>query len=225
MVISGYGLREGLLYRQMPEAMRMQDPLIEACRHMEAASARSPGFGEALYALAEAALRRRAGVRASADPGRVPAARRELAGASRLPRGALLRVGDTGQHRRRGPSRAGVPGAGVAQPLQGHRPGGGAAPLRLDADRRSGPAEAAVLGRAMRLGAMLSGSATGVLDHASDRPEGRTAGADAARAGARVRRRGGRAAAADACAGGSTPQARCCWWTETSSTGTAGRTM
>ena len=27
----------------------MLDPLIEACRHMEAASARSPGFGEALY--------------------------------------------------------------------------------------------------------------------------------------------------------------------------------
>ena len=50
VAVSAYGLREGLLYRQMPEAMRMLDPLIEACRHMEAAAARSPGFGEALHA-------------------------------------------------------------------------------------------------------------------------------------------------------------------------------
>jgi exopolyphosphatase/guanosine-5'-triphosphate,3'-diphosphate pyrophosphatase len=48
VAVSAYGLREGLLYRQMPEAMRLLDPLIEACRHMEEASARFPGFGEAL---------------------------------------------------------------------------------------------------------------------------------------------------------------------------------
>ena len=46
VAVSAYGLREGLLYRQMPESMRLLDPLIEACRHMEAASARSPGFGD-----------------------------------------------------------------------------------------------------------------------------------------------------------------------------------
>jgi exopolyphosphatase / guanosine-5'-triphosphate,3'-diphosphate pyrophosphatase len=49
VAISAYGLREGLLYRQMPEAMRRRDPLIEACRHMEKAMARCPGFGAALY--------------------------------------------------------------------------------------------------------------------------------------------------------------------------------
>jgi len=49
VAVSAYGLREGLLYRQMPEPMRLLDPLIEACRHMEEASARFPGFGEALY--------------------------------------------------------------------------------------------------------------------------------------------------------------------------------
>ena len=49
VAVSAYGLREGLLFRQMPEAMRLLDPLIEACRHMEAAAARSPGFGEALH--------------------------------------------------------------------------------------------------------------------------------------------------------------------------------
>jgi exopolyphosphatase / guanosine-5'-triphosphate,3'-diphosphate pyrophosphatase len=51
VAISAYGLREGLLYRQMPEAMRALDPLIEACRHMEMRSARVPGFGTALYEL------------------------------------------------------------------------------------------------------------------------------------------------------------------------------
>ena len=49
VLISGFGLREGLLYRQMPPEMRRLDPLIEACRHMEATSARAPGFGEGLY--------------------------------------------------------------------------------------------------------------------------------------------------------------------------------
>ena len=58
VAISAYGLREGLLYRQMPEPMRLLDPLIEACRHMEAAAARAPGFGDALARLADAALRR-----------------------------------------------------------------------------------------------------------------------------------------------------------------------
>ena len=61
VAISAYGLREGLLYRQMPEAMRALDPLIEACRHMEAASARSPGFGDGAVRLAAAALSRAAG--------------------------------------------------------------------------------------------------------------------------------------------------------------------
>ena len=56
VAVSAYGLREGLLYRQMPEAMRLLDPLIEACRHMEAAAARSPGFGDGAARLAEAAL-------------------------------------------------------------------------------------------------------------------------------------------------------------------------
>ncbi len=47
--ISAYGIREGLLYERMPEALRARDPLIEACRHAEAASARLPGFGRKLF--------------------------------------------------------------------------------------------------------------------------------------------------------------------------------
>ncbi|MGY6635078.1 MAG: Ppx/GppA family phosphatase [Alkalilacustris sp.] len=47
--ISAYGLREGLLYEQMPTEVRLRDPLIEACRHAEAAAARVPGFGAQLF--------------------------------------------------------------------------------------------------------------------------------------------------------------------------------
>ena len=47
--ISSYGIREGLLYEQMPQRLRERDPLIEACRFAEATSARLPGFGRSLY--------------------------------------------------------------------------------------------------------------------------------------------------------------------------------
>ncbi|RMD49014.1 MAG: Ppx/GppA family phosphatase [Alphaproteobacteria bacterium] len=49
VAVSSYGLREGLLYEQMPEDLRRRDPLIEAARHMEASAARVPGFGSVLY--------------------------------------------------------------------------------------------------------------------------------------------------------------------------------
>jgi exopolyphosphatase/guanosine-5'-triphosphate,3'-diphosphate pyrophosphatase len=47
--VSSYGIREGLLYEQMPEKLRRRDPLIEACRHAERTMARIPGFGKKLY--------------------------------------------------------------------------------------------------------------------------------------------------------------------------------
>ncbi len=47
--ISSYGIREGLLYEQMPDRLRSRDPLIEACRHAEFSAARIPGFGKKLY--------------------------------------------------------------------------------------------------------------------------------------------------------------------------------
>jgi exopolyphosphatase/guanosine-5'-triphosphate,3'-diphosphate pyrophosphatase len=53
VAISSYGIREGLLYEQMSEALRHRDPLIEAARHAEASSARMPGFGRALYRFVE----------------------------------------------------------------------------------------------------------------------------------------------------------------------------
>ena len=50
ITISSYGIREGLLYAHMPKNVRRLDPLTEAARHMESAAARFPRFGDALYA-------------------------------------------------------------------------------------------------------------------------------------------------------------------------------
>jgi exopolyphosphatase/guanosine-5'-triphosphate,3'-diphosphate pyrophosphatase len=47
--VSSYGIREGILYEQMPARLRARDPLIEACRFMEHSSARIPGFGDKLF--------------------------------------------------------------------------------------------------------------------------------------------------------------------------------
>ena len=47
--ISSYGIREGLLYEQMPQRLRERDPLIEAARMAEATQARIPGFGKKLF--------------------------------------------------------------------------------------------------------------------------------------------------------------------------------
>jgi exopolyphosphatase/guanosine-5'-triphosphate,3'-diphosphate pyrophosphatase len=49
IAVSSYGIREGLLYQQMPQELRDRDPLIEACRFAEAKDARMPGFGRTLY--------------------------------------------------------------------------------------------------------------------------------------------------------------------------------
>jgi exopolyphosphatase/guanosine-5'-triphosphate,3'-diphosphate pyrophosphatase len=51
IAISSYGIREGMLYEQMPQRLRDRDPLIEACRFAEAKDARMPGFGKSLYAF------------------------------------------------------------------------------------------------------------------------------------------------------------------------------
>ncbi len=45
---SSYGLREGLLYQGMPDEVRAQDPMLEACRFSERTSSRFPGFGDFL---------------------------------------------------------------------------------------------------------------------------------------------------------------------------------
>jgi len=49
VAISSYGIREGMLFEQMPRELRERDPLVEACRFAEAKDARMPGFGRLLY--------------------------------------------------------------------------------------------------------------------------------------------------------------------------------
>jgi exopolyphosphatase/guanosine-5'-triphosphate,3'-diphosphate pyrophosphatase len=49
IAISSYGIREGLLYEQMPQILRDRDPLIESCRYAEVKDARVPGTGRILY--------------------------------------------------------------------------------------------------------------------------------------------------------------------------------
>ncbi|MFO1164994.1 MAG: Ppx/GppA family phosphatase [Paracoccus sp. (in: a-proteobacteria)] len=49
LAVSSYGIREGLLYEQMPAGLRSRDPLIEAARFAERQMARMPGFGKKLY--------------------------------------------------------------------------------------------------------------------------------------------------------------------------------
>ena len=48
IAVSGYGIREGMLYEQMPARARRRDPLIEACLFSEAKDGRRPGFGRVL---------------------------------------------------------------------------------------------------------------------------------------------------------------------------------
>ena len=55
--ISSYGIREGLLYEQMPAHVRARDPLIEACRFSEQKDARLPGFGRRLHGFIEPIFR------------------------------------------------------------------------------------------------------------------------------------------------------------------------
>jgi len=49
IALSAYGLREGLLYEKMPRELRAADPLIESCRFAEMRDARMPGFGSVLF--------------------------------------------------------------------------------------------------------------------------------------------------------------------------------
>lgn len=165
IAVSAYGLREGLLYRQMPETMRGLDPLIEACRHMELASARSPGFGEALSTWLGPLF---------AD--KSPAEHRLILAACLLHdvqwrahpdyRAELCFESVT---------RANIAGIGHADRvflglalLNRYKANAPAEEVGRYASILSQErvASAAILGRAMRLGAMLSGSAGGVLENA-----------------------------------------------------------
>ena len=150
----------------MPEAMRGLDPLIDTCRHMEAVAARCPGFGDALYdwlqplyagrPSAELRLIRAACLLHDVNWRAHPDHRAELCFES------VIRANFAGVDH---PERLFL-GLALLNRYKASAP--------VDEVRRYGSllapervAEAAVLGRAIRLGAMLSGTATGVLENAT----------------------------------------------------------
>ena len=49
IMLSAFGVREGVFYRHLPERLRMEDPLIAACAEFERRRARFPGYGAELY--------------------------------------------------------------------------------------------------------------------------------------------------------------------------------
>ncbi len=155
IAISSYGIREGLLYEQMPQQLRDRDPLIEACRFAEAKDARLPGFGKKLYKFVLPIYPQQPGSAAAPRQGRLSAARCELAGPPRLPRRDLFRQCDPRQPRRAQPPRTGVPRAspcciGTATSAKAH---GSRISMICSTTRDKQDAE--ILGKAMRFGAML----------------------------------------------------------------------
>ena len=165
VTISAFGLREGIYYELLPPSVRRRDPLLDASQRLEARQARFPGFGDELFAfvaplLADwSPLERRLAhaacllndVNWRAHPDYRPLScfetvtRANLTGldhAGRVFIGfALLNRYGGGKH-----------SADVAEALK-----------LLDAPMR---ARAKALGRALRLGAMLSASTPGALDAA-----------------------------------------------------------
>ncbi|MEL6977648.1 MAG: exopolyphosphatase [Pseudomonadota bacterium] len=50
LVLSAFGLREGVLWEHLPAALRERDPLLDAAEALERSHARMPGFGAELWA-------------------------------------------------------------------------------------------------------------------------------------------------------------------------------
>ena len=158
IAVSSYGIREGLLYEQMPRRLRKRDPLIEACLFMERASARNPGFGKVLYDFLRPIYKRE------------DRARKRLIKAACLLHDVTWRAhpdyraevcfDSATRANLGGLDHAGRVFLGVAL-LNRYKNSGVGAGFEnvlslLDADTRR---EAEVLGKAMRFGAMLSGAA------------------------------------------------------------------
>ncbi|MCV6592901.1 MAG: Ppx/GppA family phosphatase [Silicimonas sp.] len=62
IAVSSYGIREGMLYEQMPQELRDRDPLIEACRFAEYKDARMPGFGRRLFEFVQPLFAAKGGI-------------------------------------------------------------------------------------------------------------------------------------------------------------------
>lgn len=166
IIISSYGLREGLLYDEMSPSTRGLDPLIEACRHVDLTTARFPGFGRVLYEWLRPIY-----------PD-VDAARRRLILAACLLHDTSWEVHPDYRAEMcfEAVTRANLGGIdhkgrlflGLA--ILSRYKNSGIASLGDDLMALLSPAEvkdAVSLGKAMRLGAMISGAQVGLLDKAT----------------------------------------------------------
>ncbi|WP_099825523.1 Ppx/GppA family phosphatase [Oceaniglobus indicus] len=162
IAISSYGIREGMLFEQMPKMLRDRDPLIEACRFAEQKDARMPGFGRALFQFIQPLFkgddaRRQRIVRAACLLHDVswrahPDYRHEACfdNATRANLGALTH-----------PERVFL-GLSLLHRYKNSRSGSRFEPM-IDLLSEKEAAQAEVLGRAMRFGAMFSAEKPGSL--------------------------------------------------------------
>ncbi|MEL7466538.1 MAG: Ppx/GppA family phosphatase [Pseudomonadota bacterium] len=164
VAISAFGVREGVAHERMSKATREDEPLISAARRAETRNARCPGFGDELFdwmapliadfdeetrrlthatcLMHDVNWRAHPDYRAAACFGAVT--RANLGGVGHKGR---LFMGAALVHRYKGSSQDREATEAIAR-LPDH--------LR---------AKAEIVGRAARLGAMLSGSIIGTLDH------------------------------------------------------------
>jgi exopolyphosphatase/guanosine-5'-triphosphate,3'-diphosphate pyrophosphatase len=169
--VSAFGLREGVYFERLPETVRRRDPLLETARLLEQAQARFPGFGEELSAWL-----------APLTAG-YPAAERRYARTACLLNDVNWRAHPdyravscfetVTRANLAGLDHAGRVWIGLALMLRYGGPKGGGADLAgaLDLLDAAQFARAEAVGRALRLGAMISASTPGALADAPLRVE------------------------------------------------------
>ena len=160
--ISAFGLREGVLFENLPESEQRKDPFIESCRVLEAERARFPGFGEELWTWLSPLFWdgnlyhdrwRRAACLLNDVTWRSHPDYRAQACFETTTRATLIGLSHEGR-------------AYIGSALLNRYKGGKEAVAAEPATRILPPDltnEARALGKAIRLGAMLSGSAPGTL--------------------------------------------------------------
>lgn len=160
--ISAFGLREGVFFENLPESEQRKDPFIESCLALEALRARFPGFGDELWTWLAPLFWdgdlnhdrwRRAACLLNDVTWRSHPDYRALSCFETITRATLIGLSHEGR-------------AYIGSALLNRYKGGKAAVDAEPATRILSPEltnEARALGKAIRLGAMLSGSAPGTL--------------------------------------------------------------
>lgn len=175
VAVSSYGIREGMLYEQMPLTLRARDPLIEACRFAEVKDARIPGFGKVLYRFLQPIFRA------------VPARRQRLIKAACLLHDVTWRAHPDYRHEVCFDNATRANLGGLTHPERLYL---GLALLHRYKNSRAGTrfepilellkpelqAEAEVLGKAMRFGAMFSGADARTLGSLTWKPKKKVLG-------------------------------------------------